>query len=166
MQEEFAVRPIGIVHSSVKEPRMDGWESVESTIVVEDEWAPALEGVEAFSHIFVIYWMHRISEERRRTTTHVHPWGDPRVPLQGVFATRSPVRPNPFGLRVVALLERKGNVLRVRGLDAIDGSPVLDLKPYIFRADGVPGSTVADWLQKLMEGLPPRESEEERCQEG
>jgi tRNA-Thr(GGU) m(6)t(6)A37 methyltransferase TsaA len=152
MQEEFAVRPIGIVHNSVKEPRMEGWESLESTITVQDEWTPALEGIEGFSHIIVIYWMHRISEELRRTTTHVHPRGDRRIPLQGVFATRSPVRPNPLGLRVVALLERSGNVLRVRGLDAIEGSPVLDLKPYIFRADGVPGSTVADWLQKLAGG--------------
>jgi tRNA (Thr-GGU) A37 N-methylase len=68
-----------------------------------------------------------------------------------VFATRSPVRPNPIGLRVVALLERRGNVLRVRGLDAIDGTPVLDLKPYLFYYDGVDGSTVADWAHKRAE---------------
>ena len=148
MLESVVMKPIGVVRSSVKEPRRGGWEDLESTIIVQDRWADALEGIEDFSHIFVIYWMHLISEELRETTTHVHPRGDPQIPLQGVFATRSPVRPNPIGLRVVALLERKGNVLRVRGLDAIDGTPVLDLKPYLFHYDGVPESTVAGWVQK------------------
>ena len=148
MPEAFALNPIGVVRNSVKEPRMEAWESLESTIVVQDRWAGALDGLEDFSHIIVIYWMHLVSEQLRETTTHVHPRGDHRIPLQGVFATRSPVRPNPIGLRVVALMERKGNVLRVRGLDAIDGTPVLDLKPYLFYYDGVPDSTVADWVQK------------------
>ena len=152
MQEPVLMKPIGVVHNSVKEPRRGDWESLESTIVVQDRWAGALDGLEAFSHIIVIYWMHRVSEEPREATTHVHPRGDPRIPLQGVFATRSPVRPNPIGLRVVALLERRGNVLRVRGLDAVDGTPVLDLKPYLFHYDGVPQSTVADWVQKAAKG--------------
>jgi tRNA-Thr(GGU) m(6)t(6)A37 methyltransferase TsaA len=152
MHESVVVKPIGVVHNSVKDPRMGDWESLESTIVVQDRWASALDGLEAFSHIFVIYWLHLVSEEPRETTTHVHPRGDPSIPLQGVFATRSPVRPNPIGLRVVALLERRGNVLRVRGLDAIDGTPVLDLKPYLFHYDGVPESTVADWIQKVARG--------------
>ena len=152
MLEPIAVKPIGVVHNSVKEPRRGDWESLESTIVVQDRWASALDGLEAFSHIFVIYWMHVVSEELREKTTHVHPRGDARIPLQGVFATRSPVRPNPIGLRVVALLERKGNVLRVRGLDAVDGTPVLDLKPYLFYYDGVPDSTVADWIQDAARG--------------
>jgi len=152
MLEPVVVKPIGVVRSSVKEPRMGGWESLESTIVVQDRWAGALDGLEAFSHIFVIYWIHLVSERAQETTTHVHPRGDHRIPLQGVFATRSPVRPNPIGLKVVALVERRGNVLRVRGLDAIDGTPVLDLKPYFFYYDGVPESTVADWVQKPATG--------------
>jgi tRNA-Thr(GGU) m(6)t(6)A37 methyltransferase TsaA len=148
MLEPVAVKPIGVVRNSVTAPRTGGWEGLESTIVVQDRWAGALDGLEGFSHIFVIYWMHIVSEELRATTTHVHPRGNPQIPLQGVFATRSPVRPNPIGLRVVALLERRGNVLRVRGLDAIDGTPVLDLKPYLFYYDGVAESTVPDWAQK------------------
>jgi tRNA-Thr(GGU) m(6)t(6)A37 methyltransferase TsaA len=154
MLEPVAVKPIGVVHNSVKEPRRGGWESLESAIVVQDRWAGALDGLEGFSHILVIYWMHFVSEERRETTTHVHPRGDPQIPLQGVFATRSPVRPNPIGLRVAALVERKGNVLRVRGLDAIDGTPVLDLKPYLSYYDGVPDATLADWAQKPAEEHP------------
>jgi tRNA-Thr(GGU) m(6)t(6)A37 methyltransferase TsaA len=152
MQEPVVMKPIAVVHNSVKAPRMEGWEDLESTIVVQDRWASALDGIEAFSHIFVIYWMHLISENLRETTTHVHPRGDLSIPLQGVLATRTPFRPNPIGLRVVSLLEREGNVLRVRGLDAIDGTPVLDLKPYFFHSDGVPGSTVADWVQRLAQG--------------
>ena len=155
MLESVAVKPIGVVHNSVKEPRMGGWESIESTIVVQDRWASALDGLERFSHIFVVYWMHLVSEQLRATMTHVHPRGDPQIPLQGVFATRSPVRPNPIGLRTVALLERRGNVLRVRGLDAIDGTPVLDLKPYLFYYDGVAESTVPDWAQRPAEGRTP-----------
>jgi tRNA-Thr(GGU) m(6)t(6)A37 methyltransferase TsaA len=165
MQEPVVMKPIGVVHNSVKEPRMEGWESLESTIVVEDRRASALDGLEAFSHIFVIYWMHLISENLRETTTHIHPRGDTRIPLQGVFATRTPFRPNPIGLRVVSLLERRGNLLRVRGLDAIDGTPVLDLKPYLYHSDGVPGSTVADWVQKLAQGYPPLGPEERQRQE-
>ena len=152
MLEPVAVKPIGVVRNSVKGPRMGGWESLESTIIVQDRWASALDGLEGFSHIFVIYWIHLVSQELRATTTHVHPRGDPQIPLQGVFATRSPLRPNPIGLMVVALLERRGNGLRVRGLDAIDGTPVLDLKPYLFYYDGVPESTVADWAQKPAKG--------------
>jgi len=158
MLEPFAVKPIGVVRNSLTAPRTGFWEGLESTIVVQDRWASALDGLEGFSHIFVIYWMHLISENLRATTTHVHPRGDHRIPLQGVFATRSPVRPNPIGLRVVALLERRGNVLRVRGLDAIDGTPVLDLKPYLFYYDGVAESTVPDWAQKPARG--PEEGEQ------
>ncbi|MGQ9571655.1 MAG: tRNA (N6-threonylcarbamoyladenosine(37)-N6)-methyltransferase TrmO [Dehalococcoidia bacterium] len=161
MAEAFIVRPIGVVHSPVKEPRREGWESVESAIVVHDRWASALDGLEAFSHIFVIYWMHLVSDQLRETTTHVHPRGDPRNPLQGVFATRSPVRPNPIGLKAVALLERNGNALRVRGLDAIDGTPVLDLKPYLFYYDGVPDSTVPDWVQRPAQSHAPLPADEE-----
>ena len=158
MLEPFAVKPIGVVHSSVKEPRKENWQALESTIVVQDEWAGALDGLEAFSHIIVIYWMHLVSQELRRMTTHVHPHGDPQIPLQGVLATRSPVRPNPIGLRVAALLERRGNVLHLRGLDAIDGTPVLDLKPYLSYYDGVAESTVPDWAQKPSEKGQRQES--------
>jgi tRNA-Thr(GGU) m(6)t(6)A37 methyltransferase TsaA len=148
MLESVVVKPIGVVCNSVKEPRREGWESLESTIVVQDRWAGALDGLEAFSHIFVIFWLHLVAEEPRETTTHVHPRGDPEIPLQGVFATHSPVRPNPIGLSVVPLIERRGNVLRVRGLDAMDGTPVLDLKPYLAHYEDVPGATIPGWLER------------------
>jgi tRNA-Thr(GGU) m(6)t(6)A37 methyltransferase TsaA len=71
------------------------------------------------------------------------------MPLVGIFATRSPQRPNPIGIRAVELIEVCGNVLRVRGLDALNGSPVLDLKPYLTRGDAIPDARASEWVRKF-----------------
>jgi tRNA-Thr(GGU) m(6)t(6)A37 methyltransferase TsaA len=122
------LQPIGVVRSPVSEKGLRDFSSVVSTIAVREEFAEALDGIEGFSHIVVLYWFH-LSEEP--TSLKVHPRGDPRNPLRGIFATCSPVRPNPLGMTTVRLLERQGNELRVQGLDAVDGTPVVDIKPYI-----------------------------------
>lgn len=122
------LQPIGVVRSPVKGKESRDFESVVSTVVVKDEFAEALDGVEEFSHIVVLFWFH-LSE--RPAELMVHPRGDVTIPRRGIFATCSPVRPNPIGMTVVRLLERRGNELRVQGLDAIEGTPVLDIKPYI-----------------------------------
>jgi len=86
--------------------------------------------------------------------------GDPTLPLLGIFATRTQLRPNPIGFSVVPLLARKGNVLRVRGLDAIDGTPVLDVKPYIPHYDSVPQATIPAWASEVVaRRLHPRADE-------
>ncbi|MFQ5878726.1 MAG: TrmO family methyltransferase [Dehalococcoidia bacterium] len=82
-----------------------------------------------------------------RTSLHIHRRGDPSNPLQGVFATRTQNRPNPLGLAVVPLLRRRGNRLRVRGLDAIHGTPVLDIKPYVPYYDCVPDARLPEWTR-------------------
>jgi tRNA (Thr-GGU) A37 N-methylase len=79
----------------------------------------------------------------------VHPEGRPELPEVGVLATRSPRRPTPIAMTAVRLLERRGNVLVVRGLDALDATPVLDIKPYLVRGDSIAEATVPDWLQRL-----------------
>jgi len=89
----------------------------------------ALEGIENFSHVYVISWMHKMSDTERNVLK-THQRGRVDIPLMGVFATRSPLRPNPIGLTIVELLERKGSVLAVKGLDAFDGTTILDVKPY------------------------------------
>jgi tRNA-Thr(GGU) m(6)t(6)A37 methyltransferase TsaA len=89
----------------------------------------ALEGLEGFSHVYVLFYMHEIPAEEARALK-VHPKGRTDLPLVGVFATRSAYRPNPVGLTLVQLIERKENVLVVKGLDALDGTPVLDVKPF------------------------------------
>ncbi len=89
-------------------------------------YEPGLLGIESHRRIFVLYWMH---EQKDRSTLQVHPKRDPSKPKVGVFASRSPARPNPIGLSLVELVCREGNKLTVRGLDALEGTPILDIKP-------------------------------------
>jgi tRNA-Thr(GGU) m(6)t(6)A37 methyltransferase TsaA len=124
------LKPIGFVKTEAvgKEVRD---KSLISQIILREEWAEALEGIEGFSHLFVIFWLHKI-EEKEKETMKVHPRGRKDLPLLGVFATRTPCRPNPLGLTRVKLLGVEGNVVTVQGLDAFEDTPVLDLKPFDF----------------------------------
>ena len=140
--------PVGVVRNAVKESQMFGWESVESRIVVRRELADALDGLDGFSHVIVLFWIHRVPEEERGAT-RIHPMGDPTLPLLGVLATRTQLRPNPIGVSIVPLLARKGNELRVRGLDAIDGTPVLDVKPDTPHYDSVPDAATPAWASEV-----------------
>ncbi|MDP3062861.1 MAG: tRNA (N6-threonylcarbamoyladenosine(37)-N6)-methyltransferase TrmO [Chloroflexota bacterium] len=140
------LRPIGHVVSPVAEPSQQEWESVVSEVVVDDAYAEALDGIEEFSHIIVIFYFHRSEPP---TALRIHPERRQELPLVGIFATRSPMRPNPIGVTTVRLLERRGNVLRVQGLDAIDGTPVLDIKPHIPIADACEGARVPRWIDVL-----------------
>lgn len=96
-------------------------------IEIYEPFSEGLDGVEEMESLWVLYWMHRLSEADRKIL-RVHPRGDPANPMRGVFATHSPARPNPIGLTRVHVVHREGNTLIVEGLDALDGSPVLDLK--------------------------------------
>jgi len=142
---DITLEPIGIVRNEVLESGERSWKAIVSEIEIKESLLPALKGIEDFSHIIVLYWMHRVSPERR-SLTQVHPRGRQDLPLTGVFATRSPARPNPIGVAMVSLLECRGNVLRVQGLDALDGSPVLDIKPYLPEYDSTPEARVAWWV--------------------
>lgn len=122
------MKPVGVVRNTVDQPIHDGWQGLVSEIVVSPELADALHRLEEFSHLVIVFWIDRAPPEK---PLRLHPRGNPDLPLMGVFATRSPVRPNPIGITDVELLEVKGNVLRVRGLDALNGTPVLDIKPYL-----------------------------------
>lgn len=145
----ITLKAIGIVRSEVKErSRADGdwWVELVSDIVIDPSLTEALDGLEGFSHIIVLYWMHRgIPGEIH---LKVHPRGRKEVPLQGLFAVRTPNRPNRIGKAVVRLLQRRGNVLTVKGLDALDGSPVIDIKPYIPGYDSAADARVPSWITK------------------
>lgn len=123
------VQAVGLVRSPFVEggPHIPRREIV-ADIVLREELAPALKGIEEWSHLFVVFWMHQLAGRTCPLTTH--PRRRPDLPEVGVFAARGRERPNPIGLAVVELLKREGNVLTVRQLDAYDGSPVLDIKPY------------------------------------
>jgi len=124
---EIRIRPVGVVRSPFRTrsdaPAQGRFSSEESEIHIFPEYLDAVDGLELFSHIFVLYWLH-LAE---RNVLRVVPRGKRKK--RGVFSTRAPARPNPVGLCLVELLEC-GEILRVRGLDALDGSPVIDIKPY------------------------------------
>ena len=140
----ISLKPIGIVRNEIKQPLKHGWEKVVSDIVVDSSLIEALDNLDEFSHIIVLYWMHQ--HPPGQPPTKVHPRGNREIPLKGVFATRSPNRPNPVGKAIVRLLQRQSNILRVEGLDAIDGTPVIDIKPYIPGYDSVADARVPQWI--------------------
>jgi tRNA-Thr(GGU) m(6)t(6)A37 methyltransferase TsaA len=135
--EEFVVRPIGIVKSALKDPadapKQGALTAQEAEIVVDPAYLLALEGLDPDrGKIIVICWMHGADRDRLK----VHPRGQEDRPERGVFSTRSPHRPNPVSLHTVTLLSIDRNVLRVRGMDAIDGTPVVDIKRHSPELDG------------------------------
>ncbi|KPJ69358.1 MAG: tRNA-Thr(GGU) m(6)t(6)A37 methyltransferase TsaA [Syntrophobacter sp. DG_60] len=135
------LKPIGIVHSPYK-TRAEAPPQGKSDILeieIFKEYEEGLKDIETFSHLHVIYWMHKSKDYSLLITT---PWD---TKLHGLFATRTPNRPNPLGHSVVELIERKGNILKVRGLDAIEGTPVIDIKPYVPRIDVKPEAN-SGWL--------------------
>jgi len=157
------LRPVGVVRSNLKEPslvaesgdlewhpkeRRQQWRTQVSELVIDSDLAGILDGTEDFSHLLVLYWAHRVSPEGR-SLIKAHPMGRKDLPLVGIFSTCSPARPNTICAIVVRLLEHKGNVLKVEGLDALDGSPIVDIKPYIrsyYHADNV---KIADWMLRI-----------------
>ena len=135
--EKIETRPIGFVKRTSEEDVKD--KSLVSEIVLEKDFTKALDGIEDFSHVFVIYWMHKMPR-LEKAALKIHPRGESGLPLVGTLATRGPNHPNPIGLTLVEVVKRKENALFVRGLDAYDGTPVLDIKPY-----GCPWEVVADF---------------------
>lgn len=151
---EFRFKPIGLVHSPFKETaeievrrlaEPDGFSDVEGRIEIFQEFEAGLDDLDGFSHLIAVCVFHKAEGYRLRTK----PFLDDQ--LRGVFATRSPHRPNPIALTVLKILERDGRNLKVSGLDLIDGTPVLDLKPYTPRDRRAPARF--GWLGKKMKGV-------------
>jgi tRNA-Thr(GGU) m(6)t(6)A37 methyltransferase TsaA len=109
------------------------------------EFCEGIKGLRDFSHLIVLYWMHLRDNAGERRTLSVFPKRHAVNVETGVFACRSPSRPNPIGLCIVELVGIEGCVLTVKGLDALEGSPIVDIKPYFPRADAVPGAQVPEW---------------------
>jgi tRNA-Thr(GGU) m(6)t(6)A37 methyltransferase TsaA len=118
-----------------------------SKIIIRPELVPALEGIAEYSHLYILFWLHTISEEKRMVLK-VHPRGRADLPLLGIFSVRTNLRPNPIGLSLVEFVNVKENVLTVRGLDAFNDTPVLDIKPYDYW-DMPKQAKVPNWWQKL-----------------
>jgi len=135
MSERSELRFIGTVESLGKLSR----------VKIFPEFCVGLEGLNNFSHIAILYWFHLRDNEEERHTLRVVPRRHPGAPEVGVFASRSPSRPNPIGLCVVELIKIEDCTMLVKGLDAFEGSPIIDIKPYIPRADSIPDARVPEW---------------------
>lgn len=153
MPESITLTPIGRIHTpfATREgiPIQAARSDAEGRVEIEPEYAEGLEGIEGFSHLILLYVFHQ-SPGPRLT---VRPFLDDTP--HGVFATRHPDRPNPIGLSVVKLIAREGNILRVSGVDMIDGSPLLDVKPYVPQFDHH-AATRTGWLTGQEEDRPWR----------
>jgi tRNA-Thr(GGU) m(6)t(6)A37 methyltransferase TsaA len=151
-QAEIVLKPIGVVRTAAVGDEVKDKTRI-SHVVIRNELAEALEGVDGFSHLLVLFWLHEIPAKQQKTLK-VHPRGRKDLPLLGIFATRTMLRPNPIGLTLVELVKVEGNVLTVRGLDAFDGTPVLDIKPFD-PWDTAKDVTVPRWWTKLNEKAQP-----------
>lgn len=140
------IKPLGKAKNQVKKPMLPGWKEVVSEIVIDKKLAKGLDGIEKYSHVIVVYWMDKEEECHLKH----HPQGRADVPYVGIFACRCPQRPNRIAISTVKLISRKTNVLKVKGLDILDGTPILDVKPYTPQYDLVKRAKVPPWVKKLV----------------
>jgi tRNA-Thr(GGU) m(6)t(6)A37 methyltransferase TsaA len=118
-----------------------------SRIKIYPEFCEGIEGLKGYSHIIVLYWFHQRDSNEERKVLKVVPRKHPGAPEVGVFSSRSPSRPNPIGFCVAELQDIKDCTLIVSGLDAFEGSPIIDIKPYLPKADSIPDAKVPEWTR-------------------
>ena len=136
-EKTFVMHPIGVVQKSNDRVR----------IVLEEKYVPGLLGLDGFSHIQVLWWFDQNDTPEKRAILQVHPRGDMSNPLTGVFATRSPFRPNLIALTTCKIVGIEGNVIDVENVDAFDGTPVLDIKPYLPGLDSESDIRLPAWVK-------------------
>lgn len=134
-EKQFVLKPIGFVQK----------EKGRTTLELNKNLAPACLGLDGFSHVWVLWWFNHTDTPEKRSILQVHPRGNKKNPLTGVFACRSPVRPNPIALTLCRIHSVRNNVIEIDTIDAFANTPILDLKPYIPGYDST-HATVADWL--------------------
>jgi len=137
MRSNGELKFIGIVESAGEN---------EAKVRIFPEFCNALKGIDGFSHVIILYWFHLRDNEKERSVLQVVPRGRANGVKVGVFACRSPSRTNPIGLCVVKLMKVEDCRLTVKGLDAFEGSPIIDVKPYIQRRDAVPDAYTPEWI--------------------
>ncbi len=149
-KNDIVLKPVAYVANDRKEIKDDNWGEVHSTIQLAEGMAEEmLDGIDAFSHLEVIFYFDKVPQEKI-VLKSAHPRGNPDYPKVGILAQRKKSRPNLLGLTVVEFVERKGDCLVVKGLDAIDGTPILDIKPVM--REFLPQSEVRqpEWATDLM----------------
>jgi tRNA-Thr(GGU) m(6)t(6)A37 methyltransferase TsaA len=151
MPKEPRLRPIGWVRSGVKKQTDESWGESVSQVQVLPPYRRGLQGLEQFSHVLVVTWLHEASFAAERDLVR-RPRGLASMPEVGIFAQRAKDRPNPIGVTAVPLVSVDADALTVRRLDAIDGTPVLDVRPYYPAYDQVPEASVPEWVDRLLAG--------------
>ncbi len=152
MMNEISYKPIGIIHSPFKDPlgtpiQPSAARGVKGTIEIFPEYAEGLIDIEGFSHIILIYHFHL----SREFSLKVKPYLDDQ--LHGVFATRAPARPNPIGISIVRLIKIEREKLFIEDVDIVDGTPLLDIKPFVSEFDSREAEKIG-WLRKHIDKLP------------
>ncbi len=145
MKKTINLKPIGSVKNNIKKLRFGNFANEVSEIIVNKKFTKALTGIEEYSHIIIVYWMDKVKDY---IITH-RPQANPNVPIVGIFSCRCPQRPNPIGVTTVKLIGRRGNKLKVKGLDILDGTPIIDIKPYWPQYDKVVDGKIPSWVNKL-----------------
>ena len=168
--KEFHLNPVGIIKNGIKTPplvageqgltinescdcaveTMNATPQMLSEIILDDGMEELLDGIDDYSHLVIVYWGHGVGRQGRELK-RIHPAGLAEYPLKGIYSTFSPARPNPVLITVVELIERDGAKLTVRGLDAIDNSPVLDIKPYVAELFSFTNTKTPGWMKKILQ---------------
>ena len=144
MNEEIHLEPIGYVANGEPDVARQDWSRVRSEVRLHEGLGAALVGLRDYLHVIVLGWLDRIPDELR-ARLQAYPAGDERLPLQGALALRGGARPNPISFTVCQLRGIEGDTLLLEGLDLVDGTPVLDVKPYIAYYDAVPKAKLPKW---------------------
>ncbi len=149
--DEIKYQPIGVIHSPFKEPKGTpiqpaGAKGINGTVEVFPEYAEGLKDIEGFSHIILIYHFHL----SKGTSLRVKPYMDNEA--RGIFAMRGPSRPNPIGISIVRLARIEENILHIQDVDIVDGTPLLDIKPYVPEFD-VREAEKTGWLERNVHKL-------------
>lgn len=139
------MKPLGVARNNIEQPTLTGWKDIVTEIIIDKNYTKGLDGIEKYSHVIVVYWMNKEEECHLKH----HPQDRADVPFVGIFACRCPQRPNPIAMSTVELLERRDNVIKVKGLDILNGTPILDVKPYTPQYDFVEEFNIPEWVNNL-----------------
>ncbi len=134
----YTIYPIGTIEKS----------SEKTVLRIYDKYLEGLSKIEEFSHLICYFWFDRNDTVEGRSRLKVHPRKDPDIPLHGVFATRSPLRPNLIGMSICRIISIRDGMIEVDRTDALHDTPIIDIKPYIPKSDAVPDAGVPNWIHK------------------
>lgn len=148
--KEIILKPIGIVSNEVSDRMDENWGKLKSKIILRPEYHGGLEGLSDFSHVIVLTYLHQANYEKEKHLKR-RPRNLNDMPLLGIFSQRAKNRPNPIGITTVRILNVNKEYLEVLGLDAIDKTPVIDIKPYYSHYDKQGSSKMPEWVDRLMD---------------